>query len=336
VTVFAASLTATYLGTLEQRVRADLVILSSSQAPFSVEAGKRLMASQVLPGTTIWRNGEFKDASNGTQAMTAIDPKLVDAVYDPGIVAGSLGALSRPATVAVQKDYAKEKGLTVGSTMSAFFARTGTQRLRVVSLFDDDTFGSFLVSLAQYERNFATQEDQGILVPASAGLSLNAEKAIATRELKDFPNLDVRTKAEYKDLVASQITLFLRLFYALLAMAVIIAIFGIVLTLALSVFERTREIGLLRAVGLSRHGVRAMIRWEAIIVALIGALVGLLLGLFLGVVSVSAIPQFKALAIPWASMLVFFVAAGVFGVLAAILPARRAARLNILAAIQGE
>ena len=119
-------------------------------------------------------------------------------------------------------------------------------------------------------------------------------------------------------------------------MAVIIAIFGIVLTLALSVFERTREIGLLRAVGLSRRSVRAMIRWEAIIVALIGALVGLVLGVFLGVVSVSAIPEFKALAIPWGSMIAFLVVAGIFGVLAAILPARRAARLNILHAIQNE
>jgi putative ABC transport system permease protein len=109
-----------------------------------------------------------------------------------------------------------------------------------------------------------------------------------------------------------------------------------VLTLALSVFERTREIGLLRAVGLSRRSVRAMIRWEAVIVALIGAIVGLVVGVFLGAVTVSAIPEFKALAIPWGSMIVFLVIAAAFGVLAAILPARRAARLNILEAIQNE
>jgi putative ABC transport system permease protein len=236
----------------------------------------------------------------------------------------------------VQKDYARRHHLTVGSTMSAFFARTGTRTLRVVSIFDEDMFGMFFVSLSQYQRDFATQEDAGILVPLRAGQSASAAKATASGYLKDFPNLKVRTKAEYKNLRAGQITLFLRLFYALLAMAVIIAIFGIVLTLALSVFERTREIGLLRAIGLSRRAVRAMIRVEAIIVALIGALVGLVLGAFLGIASVSAIPQFKTISIPWGSMLVFFVAAGIFGVLAAILPARRAARLNILMAIQSE
>jgi putative ABC transport system permease protein len=336
VTVFASSLSATYLGTLDSRVRAQLVVLSSNESPFTTAAVKRLVASGDLPGTTTWRVGEFKDASQTTRSLTAVDPALVDAVYAPGIETGSLKALSGSSTIAVQKDYARTHHLTVGSTMSAFFARSGTRTLRVVSTFDDDMFGTFFVSLPQYRQDFTTQEDAGILVPAHTGQSAIAAKAIASAYLKAFPNLKVRTKAEYKSLVAGQITLFLRLFYALLAMAVIIAIFGIVLTLALSVFERTREIGLLRAIGLSRRAVRAMIRVEAIIVALIGALVGLVLGAFLGIVSVSAIPQFKAISVPWVSMLVFLVAAGMFGVLAAILPARRAARLNILLAIQSE
>ena len=204
------------------------------------------------------------------------------------------------------------------------------------AVFSDDTFGQFFISLPEYERNFTTQQDTVILARGADGVSPEQAKAGAEKRLTDFPNLDVRTKSEYKDFVASQINGFLQLFYVLLAMAVIIAIFGIILTLALSVFERTREIGLLRAVGLSRRSVRAMIRWEAVIVALIGALVGLVLGVFLGAVSVSAIPEFKALSIPWGSMIVFLIVAGVFGVLAAILPARRAARLNILDAIKND
>ncbi len=336
VTVFAASLNETFVGTIDKRVRADLVILSSNQQPFSPAAATELTGTPELAGVTAWRDGEFKDANEDTQSLSAVDPAQLDDVYDPGVTSGSMVALSGSHTIAVQEDYAKDNDLRVGSPMPVLFAKTGRTRLRVAAVFSDDTFGRFFVSLPEYERDFTTQQDTVILARASEGVSPDDAKAVAERDLKDFPNLDVRTKAEYKDFVASQINEFLRLFYVLLAMAVVIAIFGIVLTLALSVFERTREIGLLRAVGLSRRSVRAMIRWEAIIVALIGALVGLVLGVFLGVVTVSTIPEFKAVAIPWGSMIVFLVVAGVFGVLAAILPARRAARLDILEAIQNE
>lgn len=336
VSVFAASLKETFIGTLDKRVHADLVIFSSNRQPFSPAAATALRGDPNLPQVSAWRDGEFKDGKGSTQGVSGIDPANLDDLYDPGVDSGSMAALTRPGTIAVQEDYAKDHKLSVGSKMSVLFAKTGTTQQRVVAVFTDDTFGQFFVSLPEYERNFTTQQDTVIMARAKAGVSPEQAKADAEKRLVDFPNLDVRTKAEYKDFVAGQINRFLSLFYVLLAMAVIIAIFGIVLTLALSVFERTREIGLLRAVGLSRRSVRAMIRWEAIIVALIGALVGLVLGVFLGVVSVSAIPEFKALAIPWGSMVVFLILAGVFGVLAAILPARRAARLNILEAIQND
>jgi putative ABC transport system permease protein len=336
VTVFAASLNETFVGSVDSRVKADLVIFSTSGQPFTTAAAPVLAKAPELASVTAWRYGEFKDAKGDVQSVGGVDPAQFDANYDPTVTAGSMGALAQPKTIAVQKDYASDNDLSVGSTVPVLFAKTGNTPLRVAAIFDDETFGRFFVSTSQYTQAFTTQQDTVILARAAGGRSADAVKAVAARDLKDFSNLKVRTKAEYKDFVASQINGFLRLFYVLLAMAVVIAIFGIILTLALSVFERTREIGLLRAVGLSRRSVRAMIRWEAIIVALIGALVGVVLGVFLGVVSVSAIPEFKALAIPWGSMVVFLVVAGVFGVLAAILPARRAARLNILQAIQSE
>lgn len=336
VTVFAASLSATFTGTIDERVRADLVILSDSGQAFSPAAVRGLAATPELASVTAWRVGEFRDASGDTQSLSAGDPAQVEAVYDPGVVEGSIAASAEPGTIAVHDDYAADHDLRVGSEMPVLFARTGEQTLRVASIFSDSSFGRFFISLEQYERDFTTQQDFLILARAAEGVSPEAAKGAAIAALADFPNLEVRTRAEYSDFVSGQIDGFLQIFYVLLAMAVVIAVFGIVLTLALSVFERTREIGLLRAVGLSRRSVRAMVRWEAVIVALIGALVGLVLGVFLGVVSVSAIPDFTELVVPWGSMLAFLVIAGVFGVLAAILPARRAARLEILEAIQHE
>ena len=190
-------------------------------------------------------------------------------------------------------------GLSVGSPMSVVFAKTGSTRLRVAAIFSDDTFGSFFVSLTQYRLDFTAQEDQVILVAARPGHARRAPPSWSRRgHSGPIPISTCARRRSTRRSSSGRINTLLRLFYALLAMAVVIAIFGIVLTLALSVFERTREIGLLRAVGLSRSAVRAMIRWEAIVVALIGALVGLVLGLFLGTVSVAAIPEFKAIGDP--------------------------------------
>jgi putative ABC transport system permease protein len=334
--VFASSLQETFIGTLDRRVTADLVILSSGQQPFSPAAAETLKGVSGLSAVTAWRDGQFKDEAGDVQNLSGVDPGELEQMYDPGVLEGSMADLSQPGTIAVHEDYAAANDLSVGAELPALFARTGTRPLRVVAVYRDNTFGDFFVSLDTYVANFTTQQDTVLLARGAEGTSPEQAKALAETALAEFPNLEIRTTAEYKSFVADQINGVLYIFYGLLAFAIIIAIFGIVLTLSLSVFERTREIGLLRAVGLSRRSVRAMIRWEAVIVALIGALVGLVLGVFLGVVSVSAIPLFNALSVPWGSMVVFLVVAAVFGVLAAILPARRAARLNILEAIQNE
>lgn len=336
VTIFAASLSETFIGTLDNRVKADVIVLSSSQTPFSSAAADALRGEPRLSTSTAWRTGQFKDAADDVQDLQGVDPTAIGRMYDPGVIEGDMDDLLQTDTIAVYEDYAKDNDLQVGDTVSALFAKTGRRPLRVVAVFEDNSFGQFFVSLNQFQRDFTTQEDIVLLARGAEGVSPEEAKAAVEERLQAFPNLDVRTKAEYRDWIAGQIDQFLRLFYVLLAMAVVIAIFGIILTLALSVFERTREIGLLRAVGMSRKGARQMIRWEAVIVALIGAVVGLALGVFLGVVAVEAVPDLKALAIPWVSLVIFLVLAGLFGVLAAILPARRAARLNVLEAIQSE
>jgi putative ABC transport system permease protein len=335
-TIFAGSLYATFAGTLDQRLRAQVVVQAGNQQPFTPAAASVLGSSPELSAVSAWRVGQFRDVHRDVHSVSGINPATILDVYDPGLESGSFAALAEPGTIAVQKGYAKTNHLAIGSTMPAFFAKTGLQKLRVAAIFSDSTFGLFFISLDEYVRNFSTQQDTIILARAATGTSAGEAKQAAARALAGYPNLTVYTKAAYKEQVNSQINQLLYLVYTLLGLAVIIAIFGIVNTLALSIFERTREIGLLRAVGMSRRATRAMIRWEAIIVALIGGIVGLVLGAFIGIVVVERVPLLTTLSVPWSSLIVFLVLAGVAGVVAAIFPARRAARLNVLDAIQAD
>ncbi len=334
--IFAASLSATFLGALDQRMRGQVVVAATNSQPFTAAAAGQLAHVPEVAAVNAWRTGQFRDVHRDVQSVTGFAPASILSVYDPGLVHGSFTDLSAPASIAVEKGYAKSNHLVVGSTMPAFFAKTGTQRLRVVAIFSDKTFGQFFISLSEFERNFSTQQDSNILVRAQPGVTPNQARDAVAAALVNYPNLKAYTKSGFKDVLNSQVNQLLYLVYLLLGLAVIIAVFGIVNTLALSIFERTREIGLLRAVGLSRRATRAMIRWEAIIVALIGGVVGLVLGVFLGIVVVERISLLTTLSVPWTSLAIFFVLAGVAGVVAAIFPARRAARLNVLDAIQAE
>jgi len=146
----------------------------------------------------------------------------------------------------------------------------------------------------------------------------------------------VENQQEFKDSQRDQVNQVLALVFALLALTIIIAIFGIVNTLALTIFERTREIGLLRAVGLSPRQSRLMVTWESVIVSLIGGLIGLVLGVVLGAWLVRETPDVDVVSIPWGNLVIYLVLSGVAGVLAAVLPARRASKLNVLRAISQE
>ena len=216
------------------------------------------------------------------------------------------------------------------------FARTGTRPFTVQAIYDDAQVGDIAMTQADFQRNFTDQLDLLLFVTGREGADPTQLYDQVQGALAQYPNLSVRNQAQYKQYIEDQVNSFLGLIYALLALAIIIAIFGIVNTLALSIFERTREIGLLRAVGLSSRQSRRMVRWEAVIVALIGGLLGVVLGLIFGVVAASATPDLDVVSIPYGRIVIFFVLAGLAGVLAAIWPARRAARLDVLRAVAHE
>jgi putative ABC transport system permease protein len=167
------------------------------------------------------------------------------------------------------------------------------------------------------------------------GGQTETNRAALDRTLEEFPNAKVQTRDEFVDNQISALSSVLNILYVLLGLSVLVSFFGIVNTLVLTVFERTREIGMLRAVGMTRRQVRRMIRHESVITAAIGGVLGILLGIALGALLVARV-DFIDFTLPVVQLIVFAVAALVVGILAAIFPARRAARLNVLRALQYE
>jgi putative ABC transport system permease protein len=198
--------------------------------------------------------------------------------------------------------------------------------------------GDWVISLETYERNYTEQLDTFVLVKGREGVGPSALQHAVEGKVGDFPNIQVQDQAAFREKQAGFIDQILGLVTALLLLAVIIALFGIVNTLSLSIFERTREIGLLRAVGMTRRQLRSMVRWESVIIAVFGALLGLALGVFFGFSLQQALKGqgLSELRIPATQLIVYVVLAGLAGVAAAVLPARKAAKLNALEAITYE
>lgn len=212
--------------------------------------------------------------------------------------------------------------------------------LKIVGITDDDAglLGDLTVSLPVIERQFGVRDDAFVMaafdVPAEQEAAVRG--AIAQKLGEEFPGLKVQSNDEFVKDQEQQINQLLTLIYALLAMAIIVSLFGIVNTLVLSISERVRELGLLRAIGMTRRQVRRVIRYEAVVTtALIGAVLGMVLGIVLAVLVTRAIDGF-VLSFPIGTLLVLLIASAIAGVLAAILPARRASKLNVLESLAYE
>jgi putative ABC transport system permease protein len=192
------------------------------------------------------------------------------------------------------------------------------------------------ISKTSFDRGFASHDNQYTLLNFRGGPS--AENSARLKQaLHAFPTAKVETRDEFRNRQLSQLNTKLHILYALLGLSVLVSMFGVINTIVLSVFERTREIGMLRAVGMSRRQVRRMVRHESVVTALIGATLGMAVGIFLAALTSTALSKYGVVfALPYKSLAAFVVVAILAGVLAAILPARRASRLNVLAALQYE
>jgi putative ABC transport system permease protein len=339
VTIFAASVNVSVTKVLDQAVAADYILTppSNSGFGFSPEVVTRLAGQPEIESATGIRVGEFK--LDGTaQQLFGVEASSYDRTVHTDTVAGRLADLSSGG-VAIRQDVAQQHGWTVGQTIPMEFPVGGTQSEPIQAIYKDNQLnGPYLLALADYARHYADQLDVIALVRAKPGVSPDTSLAAVNRVVADFPSVQVKDQAQYKQDQANQINQVLVLFYLLLALAVVIAFIGIINTLALSVLERIRELGLLRALGMTRGQLRAMIRWEAIIIAVLGALLGLVVGVFFGWITVRALHNqgITDFSLPLPTLLAFVVFAALAAVLAAVFPGRRASRIDILEAIATE
>ncbi len=337
-TILAASFRGTVREVIDESFRADLVVseLGFRGIGFSTSIADEMEALPEIDKLARTRFGQASFGENpafvsAVQADTFLDLFSVD------LIEGSFDELSS-SSVALRASRAESLGVQVGDTVTLTFARTGAQALPVVAIWDGQGIqASVLLSLETYEANFAEQLDAQVLVALNEGVTTEEGRAAVETIVAAFPNVQIQDQADFKKQTESQINLILSLIFVLLLLSVFIALLGITNTLSLSIIERTREIGLLRAVGMSRKQVRRMIRWESVIISVFGAVLGVGLGILFGWAVVQALSdQGLIFVLPTGQLIGALFAAGIAGVVAAILPAWRASRLNVLEAIAYE
>jgi putative ABC transport system permease protein len=282
------------------------------------------------------RIGAF-GVNESREFLAALDPVVGARMFHFGDVAGTLGALG-DGGIAVSKSVAEDHDWKRNDTVDVTFVKTGDQRLRIDYIFEENTFGDYYISLGTYEQNYVDQLDSTVFANLKPGVSPDEGRRAIEAVAKPYPNAKVQDNAQFKADQQDQINTIVALIYALLFLALFIALIGIANTLALSITERTRELGLLRAVGMSRAQVRSSVRWESVIISLLGTIIGLVIGLFFGWSVVRALRDegFSTFAIAPGQLVIVVIVLAVASVGAAILPARRAAKLDILRAIASE
>ena len=316
---------------------ADYVVSNVIGIPFSPTIAAE--AAEV-PGvqTVAAYRAATAEVDGQTQFISAYDPQTLGPLVNLEIVSGSAEGFGL-GDVLVSADTAESKRLDVGDTVGIGLP-AGVQDLRVVGTYDNNQFvgAPYTVAPATLERGGVAAADSTVYITRASGADAGEVAAGLDAIVAPLPTVTLKDQEAYADELREPINQFLAIIYALLGLAVVIAVLGIVNTLALSVLERTREVGLLRAVGMTRRQLRTMVRLESIVIAVLGGVLGIGLGLVFGIALQRAIADqgLTVLAIPIGQLLIFLLLAAVIGVLAAVFPARRAARLDVLRAITTE
>ncbi|MFJ5840925.1 ABC transporter permease [Streptomyces shenzhenensis] len=344
LSVVGSSMVASATSELDKSVGADFIVQGNQpivpQAERAMEQTPGLAhvtRYKVLDATLTSPDGKADDSG-----ITAADPTYADDLRRP-TTDGTLKDAYGTDAMSVGSDYAEKHGVHVGDTLTVAFKGGRTARLKVAAITDDSTAidqGARYTSIATMEKYLPeSQVPPNVIMFAKAenGQEKQAYAALKSA-LKKYPTYQVRDQTDYKKELKDQVGQLLNMVYGLLALAIIVAVLGVVNTLALSVVERTREIGLMRAIGLSRRQLRRMIRMESVVIALFGALLGLGLGLGWGTTAqkLLAMEGLGVLEIPWPTIIGVFIGSAFVGLFAALIPAFRAGRMNVLNAIATE
>ncbi len=332
--VLAASLNKSIDDVVDEQFTADLLVQSTTFLPFSTEVGDRIAE---VDGIGTMSRQQFTTAQYDDEPayITGIDPAF-GSIYQLDVLEGTERISGAEAFIS--KDFADEHDLSVGDTVPLAFQGGKELRPEVVGIVDSTEVASEVnVPLDQLAKAGVLRQDTSISILLEPGADSGTVRDAVDDAAKSVPIVGVYDKEGFSDQIRGQVNQLLYMIYGLLALAIVIAVIGIVNTLGLSVIERTREIGLLRAVGMSRAKLRRMIMLESVTIAVLGAILGMVLGLVIGVLLQRVLKDdLTSLGLPFGQLVLFLVIAIVVGVLAAVIPAVRAARLNVLEAIATE
>jgi putative ABC transport system permease protein len=334
VGVLAASLSATNDALVEKEFRSDFLVQMPTFQGFPSQYGDQM--EEVDGVAVVSRQQGTPVTVDGEQTwLIGVDDAFFD-IYELEMIEGSDQVSGNQ--VILNDDRAEELGAGPGDTVPVSFPGGRTIELEVVGVSEPSAVtAGITVPMSVLREAGLKRSDSTLSINVEEGADLDVVKQDLDDIVKELPILAVQDKVEFKELISSQVNQLLYMIYGLLALAVVIAVIGIINTLGLSVIERTREIGLLRAVGLSRRRLRGMITLESVAIAVLGAVLGMVVGLVIGVVLRESLKDdLTELALPLSGLGIFLVVAVVFGVLAAIVPAIRASRMKVLDAIATE
>ncbi|WP_042169663.1 ABC transporter permease [Streptomyces sp. NBRC 110035] len=347
MSVAGASVSRSFDEQIDRTLGADFVVQNANFLPFPQEVTDRVRDTDGVGVVVRQRFApvavQLPDGERIETTAAGYDER-VDDVARVTYTSGDTSAALADGGIAMDAGFAADHGVRTGSVVPVEFPGGQRTELTVGALTDMEggeglgIRGGLFFGIATVEKHVPGGQDSALYVNAADGTGAEELRDRLATTLDPYPQVQARDQTDYKDLVHDQIAVLLYLVYALLGLAIVIAVLGVVNTLALSVVERTREIGLLRAIGLGRRQLRRMIRLESVVIAVFGAVLGLALGLVWGVCTqqVLALQGMTALAIPWGTIVAVVIGAAVVGIAAALLPALRASRMNVLEAIAHE